>query len=60
MEFAALPYKVNGRIDNNGPYPGIQRSTARIIRMNVLEYLQKTIMQYFYCIFLVAGVSQAN
>ena len=28
--------------------------------MNVLEYLQKTIMQYLYCIFLVAGVSQAN
>ena len=28
--------------------------------MNVLENLQKAIMQYFYCIFLVTGVSQTN
>jgi hypothetical protein len=28
--------------------------------MNVLEYLQKTIMQYLYCIFLITGISQAN
>lgn len=60
MEFAALPYKVNRRINDNGPNPGIQRSTAHIICMNVLEYLQKTIMQNLYCIFLVAGISQAN
>ena len=28
--------------------------------MNILEYLQEAIVQYFYCIFMVAGISQAN
>ena len=60
MKFAALPYKVNGAINDNGPYPGIQRRPAHIIRMDVLEHLQKTIMQYFNGIFVITGVPQTN